>query len=218
MLCFRTLWSVRAYIHVNLCLTLMASQLLFVSAIDKTGNMVYIIYRWTGQTDDSLHLDLGLQTCNIFRLAVQWLQFFFTISSWPASCGCWWKVWCSMFSLSRSLSKDRRRNTLLGLLLSAMVRNLCLGNIEWYVTVYHTRLQDCQLCTCVSLFPWATCWMESGTTAAKRCEYMTVVSLLYLSKLMILIHYRCWLRYDTHFIWAFIAPVILIIVVSNSCI
>jgi len=26
----------------------------------------------------------------------------------------------------------------------------------------------------------------------------------------------CWLRYDTHFIWAFIAPVILIILVSGD--
>ena len=32
----------RAYIHVNLCLSLMAAQLLFVVAIDKTGNKVLI--------------------------------------------------------------------------------------------------------------------------------------------------------------------------------
>ena len=28
--------------------------------------------------------------------------------------------------------------------------------------------------------------------------------------------YRCWLRYDTHFVWALISPVILIILVSNN--
>ena len=27
--------------------------------------------------------------------------------------------------------------------------------------------------------------------------------------------FRCWLRYDTHFVWAFIAPVILIILVGH---
>ena len=31
----------RTYIHINLCLSLMVAQLLFVVAIDKTGNKVY---------------------------------------------------------------------------------------------------------------------------------------------------------------------------------
>lgn len=30
----------RTYIHINLCLSLMGAQLLFVVAIDKTGNKV----------------------------------------------------------------------------------------------------------------------------------------------------------------------------------
>lgn len=38
---FRSLWSMRSYIHVNLCLSLMVAQLLFVVAVDKTGNKVY---------------------------------------------------------------------------------------------------------------------------------------------------------------------------------
>ena len=36
------------------------------------------------------------------------------------------------------------------------------------------------------------------------------------SSKFVLTFHRCWLRYDTHFIWALISPVILIILVSNS--
>ena len=35
------MWSMRTYVHVNLCLSLMAAQLLFVVAIDKTGSKVH---------------------------------------------------------------------------------------------------------------------------------------------------------------------------------
>lgn len=31
----------RNYIHINLCISLMVAQLIFVIGIDKTGNQVY---------------------------------------------------------------------------------------------------------------------------------------------------------------------------------
>ena len=41
---YRSLWSMRTYIHINLCLSLIAALLLFVVAIDKTGNKVSHAY------------------------------------------------------------------------------------------------------------------------------------------------------------------------------
>ena len=54
--------------------------------------------------------------------------------------------------------------------------------------------------------------MASGTMAVKRCK-----SLCYNSAIVNgCDRHRCWLRYDTHFIWAFIVPVILILMVSSQ--
>ena len=40
-LLYRSLWSMRNYIHINLCLSLMASHLVFVVGVDKTSNEVH---------------------------------------------------------------------------------------------------------------------------------------------------------------------------------
>ena len=39
----RSLWSMRSYIHVHLCLSLMAAQLVFVVGVDKTSNQVGVL-------------------------------------------------------------------------------------------------------------------------------------------------------------------------------
>ena len=39
---FRSLRTMRNYIHVNLCISLIVSQLIFVAGIDKTGNTVIL--------------------------------------------------------------------------------------------------------------------------------------------------------------------------------
>ena len=44
---FRSLWSMRNYIHIQLCLTIMAAQLVFVIAVDKTDNQVHLAYPYT---------------------------------------------------------------------------------------------------------------------------------------------------------------------------
>ena len=36
----RSLWGVHSYVHINLCLSLMAAQLLFVLRWDKEGSQV----------------------------------------------------------------------------------------------------------------------------------------------------------------------------------
>ena len=36
----RSLWSMRNYIHINLCISLFVAQLLFVVGVDKTQNQV----------------------------------------------------------------------------------------------------------------------------------------------------------------------------------
>lgn len=37
---YRSLWNMRSYIHINLCLSLMAAQFLFLVGIDRTENQV----------------------------------------------------------------------------------------------------------------------------------------------------------------------------------
>ena len=39
---FRSLWSMRNYIHIMLCVNLIIAQLIFIIGIDKTENMVCI--------------------------------------------------------------------------------------------------------------------------------------------------------------------------------
>ena len=38
---FRSLWSMRNYIHIMLCVNLIIAQLVFIIGIDKTENMVH---------------------------------------------------------------------------------------------------------------------------------------------------------------------------------
>lgn len=41
---YRSLWSIRSYVHINLCVSLMAAQLVFVTAVDKTENEVSVVH------------------------------------------------------------------------------------------------------------------------------------------------------------------------------
>ena len=41
LFCYRSLWNMRSYIHVNLCLSLMAAQFLFLVGIGRTENQVH---------------------------------------------------------------------------------------------------------------------------------------------------------------------------------
>ena len=37
---FRSLWSMRNYIHINLCISLIVAQVTFVAGVEPRGNMV----------------------------------------------------------------------------------------------------------------------------------------------------------------------------------
>ena len=37
---FRALWSMRNYIHINLCISLMAAQLTFIAGVEPRGSVV----------------------------------------------------------------------------------------------------------------------------------------------------------------------------------
>ena len=53
---------------------------------------------------------------------------------------------------------------------------------------------------------WATLWR--GNVCIYNAHFMAEM------KQVLIFSYSCWLRYDTHFVWAFISPVVLIIIVS----
>ena len=88
----------RSYIHIQLCITIIISQLVFVTAIDKTGSEVYLMIvclcRSTlTYTEQSLYIDCSLGTLYVtvfypLRLDVQQLLLFFIICFWLPLCGC----------------------------------------------------------------------------------------------------------------------------------
>lgn len=77
---YRSLWSLRTFVNINLCATLLIAQLIFVIGADRTSSDV---------SDHQLvcknHVRSMFWCC---RLAVLQLPFCFTSSSSLHSCGC----------------------------------------------------------------------------------------------------------------------------------
>ncbi|XP_064383019.1 adhesion G protein-coupled receptor L1-like isoform X2 [Halichondria panicea] len=144
-ICFRTLWSMRSYIHIQLCITIIISQLVFVTAIDKTGS------------------EVGCATIAVV------LHYLFLVTF----------MWMLMEGV---------------ILYIVLVKVFVKSTHKKYYILGFTLISYG-----APLFYMGTITLPLGFRSPSwDYGYSTA----------------CWLRYDTHFIWAIIAPVIVIIMIN----